>query len=387
MRNASSASAPTRPRSVCIVQPVLKQYRVPFFLELEKALAADGVRLSVVYGTPWHGEAERGDHADLPPPLGMKIASAMLFRRLLWMPALRPWLRADLVVVEHANKHLLNYLLVLLHGLGLKRVAFWSHGRDRQADPGSLGERFKRRMLHWADWWFAYTAESAAYVTSQGFAANRITVVENAVDTRALRVELAAVSDAEQAAVRAAFGWGADDPVAVYCGSLYANKRLDMLFAAADRVHGEIPAFRLAIIGGGPLADEVATFAQSRPWVRAVGPKFGHEKSVLLSMASLWLNPGALGLGILDAFCAGLPLLTTRQPTHGPEIEYLQHGENGLLLDDTAEAFADAVLRLLREPELAARLQAGAAASAQRYSIETMVVNFAGGVRVCLSQS
>ena len=376
-----------RPRSLCIIQPVMKQYRVPFFAELEHLLAMHKVTLEVVYGTPWKGEDTRGDHADLPAPLGMRVKSVILFRKLLLIPVLRPWLKADLVVVEHANKNLLNYLLVVLRGLGLKRVAYWSHGCDRQADPASSGERFKRRSLHWADWWFAYTADSAEYLASQGFPRACITVVENALDTRALRVELADVGEAERAAVRVAFGWSADDPVAVYCGSLYANKRLDLLFAAADRVHDVIPAFRLIIIGGGPLAEEVEAFSRSRLWVRAVGPKFGREKSVLLSMASMWLNPGALGLGILDAFCAGLPMLTTRRSTHGPEIEYLRNEENGLLLDDTAEAFADGMLRLLREPELAVRLRSGAAASARRYSIETMADNFAEGVRACLSRS
>lgn len=379
-------AAAKRKRSLCIIQPVMKQYRVPFFRELDKALAARNVQLTVVYGTPWGGEAERGDHADLPAPIGVKISSVMLLGKLLLIPALQPWLRADLVVVEHANKNLLNYLLAILWGLRMKRLAYWSHGRDRQADPASAGERFKRCTLHWADWWFAYTEGAAAYLTEQGFPAGRITVVENALDTRALRADIAAVSESERRMVRAAFGWSDDAPVAVFCGSLYANKRLDLLFAAADRVYESVPAFRLVIVGGGPLAEKVDAFAHPRPWVRAVGPKFGHEKSVLLSIACMWLNPGALGLGILDAFCAGLPLLATLQPTHGPEIEYLRHEENGLLLDDTAEAFADGVLSLLRGPELAARLRAGAAASARRYSIETMVTNFAEGVDACLSR-
>jgi glycosyltransferase involved in cell wall biosynthesis len=264
-------------------------------------------------------------------------------------------------------------------------VAFWSHGRDRQADSASLGERFKRHTLHWADWWFAYTAESASYVAAQGYPKDRITVVENAIDTRALRDDLNAVSEAELQAVRDAFGWDGNEQVAVFCGSLYRNKRLDLLFDAADRVQREVPAFRLIVMGGGPLADEVAGFAHTRPWVRAVGPMFGHEKSVMLKLACMWLNPGALGLGILDAFCAGMPLLTTRQSTHGPEIEYLQHEVNGLLLDDAPEAYADGMLRLLRDGDLAARLREGAVASAQRYSIETMARNFSNGVRACLS--
>jgi glycosyltransferase involved in cell wall biosynthesis len=373
--------------NVCIIQPVMKGYRLPFFLGLAERLSQVGITLQVVYGTPWPEEAKRGDHVELPPPLGLKVESRMLFGKLFLQPVLHPWLSADLVIVEHANKHVLNYLLTVLQVLRIKRVAYWGHGLDRQAKADSWTERFKRRSLHWADWWFAYTKQSAAYVADHGFPANRITVVENAIDTRALRDDLASVSEVELHDARAGLGWNADEQVALFCGSLYQNKRLDLLFDAADRVHREAPSFRLLIIGGGPLADDVKDFASVRPWVKHVGPKFGHEKTILLRLALMWLNPGALGLGILDAFCAGLPMLTTHQRTHGPEIEYLHHGQNGLLLDASAQAYASGILQLLGDPAFQSHLRNGALASAQRYSIETMVENFAVGVERCLTPS
>lgn len=367
---------------VCIIQPVMKAYRLPFFVGLAERLARSGIALHVVYGTPWPREALRGDHVELPPPLGCKVKSRMLFDKLYLLPTLRSWLDADLVVIEHANKHLLNFLLAALWALRVKRIAYWGHGRDRQSAASSLGERFKRRSLHWADWWFAYTGQATRYVATQGFPAERVTTVENAIDTRALRADLAA---ADPRAARAALGWGEDDWVGVYCGSLYTNKRLDLLFEAADQIHARRPEFRLLIIGGGPLAEEVTRYAQDRAWVRAVGPRFGADKAALLRQASVWLNPGLVGLGILDAFCAGLPVITTDLPLHSPEIEYLADDGNGLLLPADARAYAEAVLGLLADPARLRRLSDGALASAQRYSIETMVENFATGVEQCLT--
>ena len=57
---------------VCIIQPVMKGYRVPFFVALDKRLSKAGIILQVVYGTPWPEEARRRDHLELPPPLGCK---------------------------------------------------------------------------------------------------------------------------------------------------------------------------------------------------------------------------------------------------------------------------------------------------------------------------
>lgn len=375
-----------RPR-VCIIQPVMKQYRLPFFLRLREQLAGAGIDLQVVYGTPWAEERERGDHAELPFPWGQKVESRMLFGKLFWMPVFMPWATADLVVVEHANKHVLNYPLAVLARLGLKRMAYWGHGRDRQTRPDSWGERYKRRSLHWADWWFAYTEDAAAYVADQGYSQTRITVVQNAVDTRELRETLAAVTDAERAALTHTLGWAADSQVAIYCGSLYENKRLDWLMAAADAVHARHPDFCLLIVGGGPLADRVREYTEARPWVHAAGPRFGRDKAVLLSLACLWLNPGLVGLGVLDAFCASLPFLTTRIEGHGPELTYLQHEGNCLISEPNPNAFAEAIESLLNNPERLARMRSEAEAASHRYSIEAMVDNFAQGVKTCLSQS
>lgn len=372
---------------VCIIQPVMKQYRNPFFLQLNEHLKHADIGLQVVYGTPWPEMALRNDHSEIDPPLGLKVDSRMLGGKLFWMPVARPWLQADLVVVEHANKHALNFVLAVLQRLRLKRVAYWGHGRDLQAAPDTWGERYKRRSLHWADWWFAYTGDAARYVAGQGFDPTRITVVQNAIDTAELRAQLARVTDATRAAIRARLGWPAGSRIAAYCGSLYPNKRLDWLLQAATQVHASDPAFRLLIVGDGPEAPQIETFVGAHHWAHWAGAKFGQDKADLLGTAELWLNPGLVGLGILDAFCARLPLLTTDLPLHGPEIEYLEHGRNGLMVAANAEAFAQAISGLLADPVRLAAMRAAAEASSHQYSIEAMARNFSQGVMQCLARS
>jgi len=64
---------------------------------------------------------------------------------------------------------------------------------------------------------------------------------------------------------------------------------------------------------------------------------------------------GGMRVKILDAWCWGLPVVTT---TIGGEGIQVRDGENALAAD-TPEGFAQAVVRVLRKPELAARLAAG----------------------------
>ena len=131
------------------------------------------------------------------------------------------------------------------------------------------------------------------------------------------------------------------------------------------------------------MAQAAAAHAQ---WLRYEGPQFGGDKVACLSMAQVCLNPGLVGLGILDAFCAGLPMITTDLPVHSPEIEYLDPGVNGLMTPPRAADYADGVLALLRDPPRLAAMRAAARAAAERFSIETMVGNFSAGVRECLQR-
>ena len=381
------APAMIRRRHVCIIQPVMKQYRLAFFSALERALAEHGIGLTVAYGTPWAREALRGDNVPLPPPLGHEVKSYYLFNWLLVIPVFRPWIRADLVIVEQANKNALNYLLHVVRALGLKRLAYWGHGRDMQALHDTWSERYKRRTLKAVDWWFAYTRGARDYVVGQGFDPERATAVENAVDTRAMRDEMLSVSEMEKSRARHGLGWGDNNLVGVYCGSLYSNKYVAQLITISDEIIAAVPDFRLLIIGGGPEAGLLAELAASRPWVRMVGPKFGREKSVLLALSSLWLNPGLVGLGVLDAFCAGLPVLTRKLGPHSPELEYIVDDLNGyVLLTEEWPTYTHLVIDLLRDRGRLERLQHGARESALRYSIETMVANFTNGVLACLAR-
>lgn len=358
----------------------MKGYRACFFEGLCRRLAVENVSLQVAYGVPWGQERTRGDSVDLAPPLGCRVESKMFGGRLLWLPVIAPLLQADRIIVEHANKNIINYPLALANALRMKRVAYWGHGRDHQSTQDSTGEKFRRRSLHWADWWFAYTEGAAEYVAEQGFDRNRITSVVNAVDTRELREQVASVSVGEQEATLAELGLAQDGLRLIYCGSLYGNKRLDLMLPAVDALHDRFATMQLIVIGGGPLADEVGRFAAGRPWARYVGPQFGRRKAVLLSLAHVWFNPGVVGLGILDAFSAGLPLVTTDLALHGPEIEYVEHGYNGLVVAPNVSALVQALGELLQSPKRLAALRSGAQTSATNYSIESMVENFSQGI-------
>ena len=119
--------------TVLIIQMLVKHYRVPFFEQLHRALLGDRIRLQVAYSKPPDRESLKGDNASLPPEIGMEVDAHWYLRnRLLYQPLLREISGADLIIVEQANKYLLNLLILGLSRSGLKKVAFWGHGRSWQ---------------------------------------------------------------------------------------------------------------------------------------------------------------------------------------------------------------------------------------------------------------
>ena len=363
------------PDTLVIVQRVLTHYRVPLFEALRDRLRYEGFVLRLVYGDAAAHERSRELEAVLPWAVHAPCHYAA-GGRLCWQSMGDGLKGADFVVVAQENR-LLNNLPLLLAPQAF-RVGLWGHGSNLQARGGDApAQRFKRLLTRRADWWFAYTERSAELMRRDA-PAERITVLNNAIDTRTLRESVAAASRLPRAALRQSLGAG-PGPLGLFIGSWYPDKRLDLLLDAASLVHAARPDFQLVVAGAGPLADVLQQRAGALPWVRLLRPLHGADKARWLAAADLLLNPGTIGLGILDGFAGGLPMLTT-DGDHNPESAYLQPGRNGLVSAAAPQPFADAVLSLLADEPLRARLGAQAAADAQRYTLEAMVDRFAQGL-------
>jgi glycosyltransferase involved in cell wall biosynthesis len=263
-------------------------------------------------------------------------------------------------------------------------VALWGHGINLQDDIHSFANGFKRLYSKRVDWWFAYTAGVAKLVSSMGFPKERVTIVNNAIDTQGLMRALQSVTHERRESLRVQLGLGTG-PIGIFCGGMYPEKRLGFLFEACDLVRRSIPDFQVILIGAGPDQRHAAQFAASRGWARYLGPVFGVNRVPYFALAQLFLMPGLVGLAILDSFALGTPIVTTSYPHHSPEIEYLVNGVNGLISEENTKAYATAIINALQNQETIPRLRANAKNSANTYTIEAMVENFADGVIRALS--
>lgn len=368
-------------KQVLIVQRRMTHYRIPLFNLLREELRRRGISLRVAAGEGHVSESSRGDAGTLEWAESLPTRY-FLGGRICWQPFGKAMSGCDLAVVALENKLVWNLFPQFFPVVG--RLALWGHGANLQGDSRSWRERFKRFLARKADWWFGYTGMSTPLIAESGFPETRITTLNNSVDMSALAADAAAVSDDERSRLRARLKLG-DGPVAIYVGSLYREKCVAFMLEAAARVHALQPGFRLLVVGAGPDEALVRDFAARNDWVCYAGPQRGREKALYLSLADVYFNPGAIGLGILDAFVFGLPVLTTQCGLHGPEIAYLRPGENGVATPFAMDDFVGEVQRLLADPLRFSALGEGSRKSASNYSVEAMAMNFADGIEACLN--
>lgn len=378
MRTARAAAAGAR---VLMVQRRLPRYRVPLFEQLRAELAGRGIEFTLAHGEPSAAERLRQDEGQLDGAQRLPLTRYAWGDRLVWQPFQTAG--QDLVIVSQENRLLFN------HGLCRPgrpfRLGFFGHGGNlTDAQPSAWRERFKQWTTRRADWWFAYTALSAALVAQAGLPADRVTVLNNSTDTAGLRRDAEALTPAQLAAFRTQQGL-TDGHTALFLGALYAGKGLELLLDAADRVAAQSPRFRLLVGGEGPLGAALAAAAGQRPWLRLLGPLWGSDKALALRCADVLTLPGAVGLSLVDALSLGVPLLCCEQRGHGPELSYLQAGRNGWMTAPTVAAYAQALGGLLTDPARLAAAQAAALDSARDLSLEAMVQRFADGIEEALA--
>lgn len=372
-------------KKVAIVWRHLPDYRVPFYRGLKEYLTQRDIELQLIYG-PTNGDVPPDDvQIALPWANCVRHWSISVGGfEVCWQPYVSYIRDADLVIVEQANRLLLNYWLIAKRPFSRQKIGFWGHGRDLQTSSDTLRNVWKKLFLKHVDWWFAYSAEVKEAIIKSAFVAERITNVQNTIDTDALRSVKTSTSAQQLDSLRKELGLGSG-PVGIYCGRVYKEKRIEFLLEACFGIRKHIPSFEVIIVGSGPDQDKIIAAAREAEWIHYVGPKFGDARVPYFLLSDASLVPGAVGLAIIDCFALEVPLMTTKFPYHGPEVGYLKNHENGLITEDDLESYVASVSGMLVDREGLDRLKRGCRAAASVYTVKTMIENFGTGIVACLA--
>jgi glycosyltransferase involved in cell wall biosynthesis len=163
---------------------------------------------------------------------------------------------------------------------------------------------------------------------------------------------------------REAAGLAEDEVAVLFLGRLVMEKGLDVFAQTIESLRGRVRV-RAVVVGDGPAA---AWLRKRLPDAIFTGMLVQPELGEAVSSADIFFNPSrteTFGNVTLESMAAGLAVVC---PDVGSSRELITSGENGLLAaSHDAEAYAEALLQLVTNPELRARLAAGARRTSERF--------------------
>lgn len=204
---------------------------------------------------------------------------------------------------------------------------------------------------------------------AQGIEAPRTVTVHEGID-------LEHVAAAPPTSTREAFWLPHNAPVVGAVGALVDHKGHRTLVRAAAQVVRDVPDVRFVILGEGELRPELTREVRELSLERHVLlPGFRPDVLSLLKTFDLFVMPSiteGLGTSLLDAMACERPIVASRV---GGIPEVVVDGETGLLAEPRdVDALAEAIVRLLEDRALAARLAAaGRARVQQHFTVDRMV--------------
>ena len=161
-----------------------------------------------------------------------------------------------------------------------------------------------------------------------------------------------------------------EGPLLVFLGRVVEEKGVEDFICAVALLRQSLPSVRALVVGEGQhrgsceaLARDLGldTHLEFTGWVDAT------QVGAYLAAADVFIGPSrkaadgwveAQGLTFLEAMVARTPVVATRS---GGIVDSVEHDVTGLLVDERApEQIADAVQRIVSEPELGERLASAA---------------------------
>lgn len=268
---------------------------------------------------------------------------------LHWQAAGNPWVDLALLVARRrpGARNRRAPLVVTVHDMQ-------AHPGDRSVLPGTFAAI--RGLARAADRVIVHAPHVRDQAVAAGVLAERVRVVAHGeLATRYVPAEDLPLAPSEE-------------PSILFFGRAQGYKGLDLIAAAMPAVAERVPGARLVVAGNGPSIAEV--FPADRPpppWCElhqgrvpddAVPGLFGRAAVVVLP----YHEASQSGVAALAAGF-GRPVVATAVPGLS---DLVRHDDSGLLVEPgSPEALAAALIDVLTDQDLAARLAAGAARAAR----------------------
>jgi glycosyltransferase involved in cell wall biosynthesis len=305
-------------KNVLLLYPEMLFYKISIFNKLSAFLERKGYKLIIWYTKIYDPNKERSFRFISNTPMTRKNYTRVIKENDI---------EAVINILFKKDPGYLFYMFSVLKPKKLRiPVIFYGHGIDKQKD------QWWRNILYNLTYFIfdgiiLYTPGEKSKLWKRFH--HKITFANNTLDMENLNIH----ENKEQIKTR----YNISTPkVILTTGRLHSRKKIEILSEIFIRNYKDSPDVSWVLVGPD-LSDEVCAEIRGIKNILFLGPVYDRKKMAeIFSIADLYCVPGALGLGIVEAFYWGLPVLTT-SVNHGPEAYYLRNNHNSLIAKDKQE--------------------------------------------------
>lgn len=293
----------------------------------------------------------------------------------------------DVILLEQGASLDFTWTVLVSRALADIPRVLWTHGvENREFVTGrrALAGWCRRIQMVLSSGIICYDSVRAKRVQKE-VPGKIVGVAPNSTEGRGIqkrRAELQAIGRSKWRAMRGLMC----DRYIITLGRLISMKAFHRVAEVAAGLRGQGCSIGVIVIGEGPEQTRIRQAFAERGFVSGVDVLYlgsiTHQETLAewLYCADVCVNPGALGLSIVDCLFAGVPVVSIKPgpsgPYHGPEWSYLDEGRTGWSSDtDSDDALTSRVSEYLKrsDQERGESEQACAEYASTRLGIPRMV--------------
>ena len=324
---------------ISFISLIVPSYKVFICEALDKLYPG---QFFVLHGQESPGTTPR-DITDLPIQNNINVKNSYWLIKgidISWMPVIWWFIRnrPKVIILGDGVRILNNYVLLFLSKLIGTKVLYYTHGYNHQAEFNrnslidSTTERIRRFYFAHSDALLVYTEANKSYLENVGVN-TKTYVSHNTLDTPALMKRCASVNEDQIKALKKSYGIKKGQRVIVYLGRMVPEKEVNLfveLIKQLNELHDG--SYYGIAIGDGSLLEELKELSAKLP-IQYTGHLSGQSLSNHLMCSDCMFIPSHVGLAVVEAFSAGLPFITCKGRHHSPEVDYIVHNVNGIILE------------------------------------------------------
>ena len=201
---------------------------------------------------------------------------------------------------------------------------------------------------------------------------NRIEVIPNAIHLISFKED----DELKRTEIKKKYNLKEDNKIILFVGRIASEKSIDKVIKALAIIKKRNSSKeKLLIVGNGPAMDELKQLTRSLKVEEDViftGTVSYEEIQHYYKMAYVFTiasTTETFGIVTIEALASGVPVVAVKAPG---AADILTDGLDGLLVDDDVEKIANALEKIIKEPELREKLSLGALKTSEKYNIDTI---------------